>query len=104
MKGYGLYHRLSNGDDLPSFIDTVLENNGAMVSTVEKLRAGIPAGGMSPEADIDTGGATYFSAASASMWSSCSPTRNRTWLQTGKVGGSTNRRTGTGSSGSTRTS
>ena len=60
MKGYGLYHRLTNGDDLPSFIDTVLENNGAMVSTVEKLRAGIPVGGMSPEADMDTGGATYF--------------------------------------------
>ena len=44
MKGYGLYHRLTNGDDLPSFIDTVLENNDAMVSTVEKLRAGIPVG------------------------------------------------------------
>jgi len=59
MKGYGLYHRLTNGEDLPSFIETVLENNGAMVSTVEKLRAGIPVGGMSPAADMDTGGATY---------------------------------------------
>jgi len=38
----------------------VLENNGAMVSTVEKLRAGVPVGGMSPEADMDTGGASYF--------------------------------------------
>jgi hypothetical protein len=38
----------------------VLKNNGAMVSTVEKLRAGTPVGGMSPEADMDTGGATYF--------------------------------------------
>jgi hypothetical protein len=59
MKGYGLYHRLTNGEDMPSFIETVLENNGAMVSTVEKLRAGIPVGGMSPAADMDTGGATY---------------------------------------------
>jgi len=60
MKGYGLYHRLTNGEDLPSFIDTILDNNGAMVSTVEKMRAGIPVGGMSPGADMDTGGATYF--------------------------------------------
>jgi hypothetical protein len=60
MKGYGLYHRLTNGEDLPSFIETVLDNNGAMVSTVEKLRAGIPVGGMSPVADMDTGGASYF--------------------------------------------
>jgi len=60
MKGYGLYQRLTNGEDLQSFIDTVLENNGAMVITVEKLRAGIPVGGMSPEADMDAGGATYF--------------------------------------------
>ncbi len=60
MKGYGLYHRLTNGEDLPSFIETVLDNNGAMVSTVEKLRAGIPVGGMSPAADMDTGGASYF--------------------------------------------
>jgi len=58
MAEYGLYHRLTNGDDLPSFIDMVLENNGAMVSIVEKLHAGIPVGGMSPEADMDTGGAT----------------------------------------------
>jgi len=48
MKGYSLYHRLTNGEDLPSFIDTVLDYNGDLVSTVEKIRAGIPVGGMSP--------------------------------------------------------
>ena len=31
-----------------------------MVSTVEKMRIGIPPGGMSPEADMDSGGASYF--------------------------------------------
>lgn len=60
MKGYGLHHRLTNGEDVASFIDAALGNNGAMVSTVEKLRAGVPVGGMSPEADMDTGGASYF--------------------------------------------
>ena len=60
MKGYGLYHRLTNGEDITSFVDMVLGNNGAMVSTVEKLRAGIPVGGMSPEEDMNTGGAGYF--------------------------------------------
>ena len=56
MKGYGLHHALTNGDDMPSFIDAVLGNNGALVSTVEKMRAGIPVGGMSPSADMGTGG------------------------------------------------
>ena len=59
MKGYGLFHSLTNGRDMPTFIDTVLGNNGAMVSTVEKMRAGIPVGGMSPVSDMGTGGATY---------------------------------------------
>ena len=59
MKGYGLHHALTNGDDMPSFIDSVLGNNGALVSTVEKMRAGIPVGGMSPASDMGTGGASY---------------------------------------------
>ena len=59
MKGYGLYHSLTNGQDLPSFIDTVLANNGAMVSTVEKMRIGIPVRGMSPAEDMVSGGASY---------------------------------------------
>ncbi len=59
MKGYGLHHTLTNGDDLPSFIDSVLGNNGALVSTMEKMRAGIPVRGMSPAADMGTGGGSY---------------------------------------------
>lgn len=60
MKGYGPEHRLTHGGEPRFFIDRVRENNGAMVSTVEKLRAGIPVGGRSPGADMDTGGATDF--------------------------------------------
>jgi len=60
MRVYGLYHRLTNGDDLPSFIDTVPKNDGAMVSTLEKLRAGIPVRGVSPKAGIHTGWGTCF--------------------------------------------
>ncbi|MHB1462031.1 MAG: minor capsid protein [Armatimonadota bacterium] len=59
MKGYSLHHSLTNGENISSFLDTVLENNGAMISTVEKLRAGIAPGGMSPESDMNSGGASY---------------------------------------------
>ncbi|MCE5322394.1 minor capsid protein [bacterium] len=59
MKGYSLYHRLTNGESIGEFLDTVLENNGAMISTVEKLRAGVMPGGMSPESDMNSGGASY---------------------------------------------
>ena len=60
MKGYALKHKLTNGEKVDGFVELVLENNGAMISTVEKLRAGVPAGGMSPEQDMDSGGASYF--------------------------------------------
>ena len=59
MKDYGLHHRLTNGESVSSFLDTALGDNGAMISTVEKLRAGITPGGMSPAEDMNSGGATY---------------------------------------------
>ncbi len=59
MKGYGLFHELTNNEDMPTFIDKVMGNNGALVSTTEKMRAGIPVGGMSPASDMGTGGAGY---------------------------------------------
>ncbi len=59
MKGYGLHHHLTNGESVSSFLDTALGDNGAMISTVEKLRAGITPGGMSPAEDMNSGGATY---------------------------------------------
>ncbi len=57
---YGLFHRLTNASDVASVIDEILKHNGAMVSTVEKMRVGIPVGGMSPSSDMGTGGASYF--------------------------------------------
>jgi hypothetical protein len=59
MKGYSLYHNLTNGESVSTFLDTALGDNGAMISTVEKLRSGITPGGMSPAEDMNSGGATY---------------------------------------------
>lgn len=36
-----------------------LGNNGAMINTVEKIGAGVRPGGMSPESDMKSGGASY---------------------------------------------
>ena len=60
MAGYGLYHRLTDDQNLPKFVDEVLGSNSAMASTVEKMRVGIKPGGMSPQEDMNTGGASYF--------------------------------------------
>lgn len=60
LKGYGLYHKMTNGRDLIKTIDNILANNGAFVSTVEKIRLGLPVGGMSPLDDMGSGGASYF--------------------------------------------
>jgi len=60
MKGYGLQHQITGGKDLVSFLETAIQSNGTMVSTIEKLRAGVPVSGMSPEEDMRTGGASYF--------------------------------------------
>ncbi len=59
MAGYSLYHNLTNNSNMSTFLDNALENNGAMISTVEKLRAGVTPSGMSPEADMRSGGASY---------------------------------------------
>jgi hypothetical protein len=60
MPGYALSHSLTNGEKVPELIDTILTHNGAMVSTIEKMRIGLKPGGMSPKDDMDTGGASYF--------------------------------------------
>ena len=62
MKNHYLFHNITNtqGRNMSNFIDDVLSNNGAMVSTMEKMRAGVSVGGMSPESDMMTGGANYF--------------------------------------------
>jgi len=60
LKDYGLYHSLTDGTDVATVLDTILDHNGAMISTVEKIRVGVPVGGMSPGADMESGGASYF--------------------------------------------
>jgi len=60
MPGHAVYHRLTDDSSLPKFIDELLGTNGTMVSTIEKMRAGIRPGGMSPVEDMSTGGAGYF--------------------------------------------
>lgn len=60
MAGFALKHSVTGGNDIVGLVDTMLGGNGAFVSTVEKMRVGVPVGGMSPEADMETGGATYF--------------------------------------------
>lgn len=60
LKGYGLYHNITDSGDVEDLVKTVLENNGNMVSTIEKIRIGVKPGGMSPVSDMRTGGASYF--------------------------------------------
>ena len=61
MKGYGLKHEITNNNgSVLNFLKQVFENNGAIISTTEKMRIGVPVGGMSPGADIGTGGGTYI--------------------------------------------
>lgn len=59
LPNYVLYHGITNDSSMSSFLEKVMANNGAMVSTTEKMRLGIPAGGMSPSSDMGTGGAAY---------------------------------------------
>jgi len=60
LKSFSLYHSLTHKREMKTLIDQILKNNGSMISTVEKIRLGIPVGGMSPLDDMGTGGASYF--------------------------------------------
>lgn len=60
QKEYSLYHRNTGNMDMPDVIDAVLNSGGKMTPTTDKLRRGIPISGMSPSADMGTGGASYF--------------------------------------------
>ncbi|MDK9699948.1 MAG: phage head morphogenesis protein, partial [bacterium] len=60
MPGVSLVHSLTNDyGHIAEFFDQVLAGNGTLVSTVEKLRCGVPVGGMSPAEDMSSGGASY---------------------------------------------
>ena len=58
MKDYTLRHEIYGGD-VAGFFEIALPKNGALISSNEKMRLGIPLGGKSPEADMRTGGARY---------------------------------------------
>ena len=62
LPGVGLYHGITgeNEGEVARFIDVVLQNNGAIISTTEKMQAGVPVGGMSPYLDVKTGSGNYF--------------------------------------------
>jgi len=61
MRGYNLIHQVVGGaaDEYVKMVDLALSHNGSLLSTTEKLRIGVPPGGMSPEADMGSGGANY---------------------------------------------
>ncbi|MHB9129973.1 MAG: phage head morphogenesis protein [Armatimonadota bacterium] len=61
MRGYNLMHQVVGGssDEYVKMVDQALSHNGSLLSTTEKLRIGVAPGGMSPEADMGSGGANY---------------------------------------------
>ena len=54
-----LFHQITSGD-LVTIMDAVINSGGKMIPTTEKIRKGIIPRGMSPEADMTSGGADYF--------------------------------------------
>lgn len=59
-KDYRLAHRHTSNGTLAEVIDKILGSGGQMAPSTDKLRRGLPLGGMSPEQDLQTGGANYF--------------------------------------------
>ena len=60
MKDYVLTHSLTGGMDMESFFDVVLGTNRSFMPTADRFATGVPIGGMSPGADMNSGGASYF--------------------------------------------
>lgn len=59
MKNYSLHHNTSR--PLAEVVDSLLNGGGDFTSTTERLRKGVPIStGMSPDADLATGGANYL--------------------------------------------
>lgn len=58
-KNYRLHHEITNGS-MADAISNILNSGGKMAPSVDKLRRGIRLGGMSPTADLQSGGASYF--------------------------------------------
>jgi hypothetical protein len=59
LKDYTLHHNMAG--DLPKVVESWLDGGGQVTNTTERLRVGVPiSDGMSPDADLQTGGASYF--------------------------------------------
>lgn len=58
-ENFRLHHDFTNGDMVDSLRD-IIGSGGHMAPTADKMRRGIPLGGMSPGRDLKTGGANYF--------------------------------------------
>jgi len=56
---YVISHSLHTGATFDA-IKNIIDGGGQMAPTMDKLRRGVPIGGMSPTADMETGGAQYF--------------------------------------------
>lgn len=59
QRDYRLHHQLTQGD-IATSLARIINGGGQMAPTTDKLRRGIPMGGMSPAQDLATGGASYF--------------------------------------------
>lgn len=61
LENLTLEHNLSaSPGGVGGFIELALAKNGVMASQVEKMRIGIPIGGMSPAEDMTAGAGSYF--------------------------------------------
>ncbi|MDD4931641.1 MAG: phage minor head protein [Candidatus Colwellbacteria bacterium] len=58
-KEYVLSHSITNHKDMTATIEDILNSGGNLVATTNKLRIGMPWGGMSPSSDMESGGASY---------------------------------------------
>ena len=59
-KTHALWHGITGGGNLSDTLQRILDSGGKMAPTIDKLRRGILPRGMSPDADLDSGGASYF--------------------------------------------
>ena len=59
-KEHRLYHRNTSKMTTAEVVKAVLSSGGQMASTTDKIRRGLRPGGMSPEADLRSGGGNYF--------------------------------------------
>lgn len=58
-KSYRVHHQVTTGG-IAQAVESILNTGGKMAPSADKLRRGLALGGMSPEADLASGGGSYF--------------------------------------------